>query len=261
MKKTSHSRATFRGKVIVILGGVGLLGKAFSEDCARAGARVVIADIDEKRGRSLVRSINEKKYMRSAIFMHVDIGKDTSLRRLVTNIHKHFKHIDGLVHAAYPRTKNYGKGVETAAPRDILKNIELQLGGPLISTRAFLPLLKRGGSIVFLSSIYGVVAPRFEIYRGTSMTVPAEYAAAKGGIIALSRYFAAYLKKRGIRVNVVSPGGIAAGQSAAFVRAYTKYGRLLSPEDISKVVLPLLSSSSKKTGENIIVDDGWTTRV
>ena len=95
------------------------------------------------------------------------------------------------------------------------------------------------------------------------MSMPAEYAAAKGGIIALTKYFAALLGQSSVRVNAISPGGINDNQPQSFVDAYSKnvlLGRgLLSPKDISGAAAFLVSdASAKMTGQNLIIDAGWT---
>lgn len=243
-------------KVIVILGGAGLLGGEFARATREAGATVVIADINTKKGSALAKEIG-------GVFIHTNIADEASLKRLVSSLGGTYAKVDGLVHAAYPKTKTYGMPLETATASDIFENINLQLGGPLLATRSFMPLLKRNASVVFLSSIYGVAAPRLEIYRGLKMGVPAEYAAVKGGIISLTRYFAAVLGKRGARVNAISPGGIFANQPKAFLNAYSRKlllgKKLLSPSDISGAVVFLLSdASSQMTGQNMIIDGGWT---
>ncbi len=121
------------------------------------------------------------------------------------------------------------------------------------------------GSIVNISSIYGVVGPDFSIYEGTDMTMPAFYAFDKGGMIAFTRYLACRLAKHGIRVNCISPGGLRdPSQPLAFVRAYESrvpLGRLAGPEDIKGAVVFLASdASSYVTGTNLLVDGGWTAR-
>ena len=240
---------------VVILGGAGLLGRAFSKACVAAGAQVIIVDTS-LAGRTYAEAIG-------ADFLRADITSEKSLATLTTAITRHYKKIDGLVHAAYPKTKRYGAPIKKAATRDMLKNIEMQLGSPLLATQAFMPLLSKNASVIFLASIYGVAAPRFEIYKGTAMTMPVEYAAAKGGIIALVRYFASLLGSRGIRVNAISPGGILDKQPKSFIHAYSKKTLippgLLAPEDIAGAVLFLLSDASRKmTGQNLVVDGGWT---
>jgi NAD(P)-dependent dehydrogenase (short-subunit alcohol dehydrogenase family) len=113
-----------------------------------------------------------------------------------------------------------------------------------------------------MASIYGVVAPRFDIYAGTSMTMPVEYAVIKAGILHLTRYLAQYYKPQAIRVNALSPGGVFADQPADFVKKYNSHtagGRMLNVDDLTGSLVYLLSSASAHvTGQNLIVDDGWT---
>jgi NAD(P)-dependent dehydrogenase (short-subunit alcohol dehydrogenase family) len=121
---------------------------------------------------------------------------------------------------------------------------------------------KKSGSIVNISSIYGVVGPDFTIYDGTEMTMPAAYSAIKGGVINFSKYLASYYGKNNIRVNCVSPGGIFDHQPTEFIRNYESkvpMKRMGKPDDISPAVSFLLSDeSSYITGQNIIIDGGWT---
>ena len=121
---------------------------------------------------------------------------------------------------------------------------------------------KGGGPIVNIASIYGMIAPRYWIYKNTDMTMPAEYAAVKGGIISLSRCLAAKYAKDNVRINTISPGGIWDNQSESFVKEYCKLtpmGRMANPQDIAGAVIFLISDmSSYITGVNIPVDGGFT---
>ena len=121
---------------------------------------------------------------------------------------------------------------------------------------------QKSGSIVNIASIYGSVGPDFTIYLGTNMTMPAGYAAIKGGLINLTRYMASYFGPDKIRINSVSPGGIFDNQNINFVENYEKkvpLRRMGTPQDIAPSVSFLLSDESKYiTGQDLIVDGGWT---
>ncbi len=119
------------------------------------------------------------------------------------------------------------------------------------------------GNIINIASIYGFAAPNFEIYEGTDMTVPVEYAAIKGAVINLTRYLASYLARYNIRVNCISPGGVFDKQEESFVRKYSEKvlldKRMASPDDLVGILVFLLSDKSKYiTGQNIVVDGGWS---
>jgi len=118
------------------------------------------------------------------------------------------------------------------------------------------------GNIINISSIYGVVAPKFEIYDKTTMTMPVEYAAIKSGLIHLTKYMAKYFKGLNIRVNTISVGGIFDQQPAPFLEAYKSCclnKGMLDKSDIKGTLIYLLSDmSAYVNGQNIIVDDGFT---
>ena len=113
-----------------------------------------------------------------------------------------------------------------------------------------------------MSSIYGFVAPKFEIYDETEMTMPVEYAAIKAAILNLTKYFASYYKGSSIRFNSLSPGGVLDAQPQSFVTAYNEncFSKgMLDPIDIANTLLFLISEkSSFINGQNIIVDDGFS---
>ena len=121
---------------------------------------------------------------------------------------------------------------------------------------------KQAGSIVNIASIYGIVGPDFSVYENTEMTMPAAYAAIKGGLINFTRYLASYAGKHKVRINCVSPGGIFDNQPASFVNSYEKkvpFGRMGTPADVAPAVAFLLSDESEYiTGHNLVIDGGWT---
>jgi NAD(P)-dependent dehydrogenase (short-subunit alcohol dehydrogenase family) len=122
---------------------------------------------------------------------------------------------------------------------------------------------RKRGSIINIASVYGVVAPDFDIYKGTKMTSPAAYSAIKGGIVSYSKYLASYYKNKGIRINVVCPGGAYNNQSGRFVKRYsakTLLGRMAYPYEIGWPVVFLASeAASYITGATLMVDGGLTT--
>ena len=122
---------------------------------------------------------------------------------------------------------------------------------------------QKRGVIVNLASIYGFMAPRFELYENAGFTSPVEYSAIKGALLSLTKYLASYLGKHDIRVNAISPGGVHDHQAESFVTQYSDKtiigNRMAEPDDIAGALVFLLSDSSRYvTGQNIVVDGGWS---
>jgi len=252
-------------KIVIITGGGGLLGKAFSKACAEAGYSVLIADIDDESSLKSASEIRRATDNQKVGFFHCDITNTIDVRDMIGYCKEEFGSISALVNNAYPRNKNYGKKLEEVTYLDFCENICLHLGGYFNITKgvALEMMAQKSGNIINMASIYGHAAPRFRIYNGTSMTMPVEYAAIKGGIINLTRYLASYLGKYNIRVNAISPGGIEDSQPASFIKEYSTDvllgGRMAHSDDVTGVLLFLLSEQSRYiTGQNIIVDGGWT---
>ncbi len=252
-----------RDKIVVITGGAGLLGHFFCAEVARQGGLAIVADRDQSAAERVANSINEN-YPGHAEPAILDITNIDSVQTLLQQLELRYSHIDALVNNAYPRNANYGRKLEDVSYLDFCDNLGMHLGGYFLMAQQFaLFFRKQGdGNIVNLASIYGVVAPRFEIYSGTHMTMPVEYAAIKSGIISLTKYFAQYFKADGIRVNTLSPGGILDNQPGSFIARYNamagKKG-MLNPADILGALVFLLSDASQfMTGQNLIVDDGFT---
>jgi NAD(P)-dependent dehydrogenase (short-subunit alcohol dehydrogenase family) len=181
--------------------------------------------------------------------------------KLVVEQHRR---IDGLVNNAYPRTDDWGSSFEDMSIESLQKNVNWQLNSYLNFCREVIPAMKseKEGSIINMASIYGVVGNDFTIYEGTGMEPPVAYSAIKGGLINATRFLASKYGKEGLRFNCVSPGGIFDHQPESFVKAYEKkvpMKRMGNPDDIAPVVSFLLSEEAKYiTGQNLIVDGGWT---
>ena len=118
------------------------------------------------------------------------------------------------------------------------------------------------GQLIHISSIQGVSSPKFEHYEKTNMCSPIEYSAIKSGIISIVKYLAKYYKKKNIRINCISPGGILDDQPKLFLDKYNSVCNskgMLEEQDLNGILSFLISDSAKFiTGQNIIVDDGWS---
>lgn len=238
-------------KVIVVTGGSGLIGSAILKYLIQEGAIAINAEINAEN------DLSNREFS-------CDITKDESVQQLIENVLMKYDRIDGWVNNAYPRTSDWGNRFEEIPAESWKINVDYQLNSLFMCCQQVLKVMKqqRAGSIVNISSIYGVVGPDFTVYEGTEITMPAAYSAIKGGIINFSRYLAAYFGPYGIRVNCVSPGGIFNDQDPRFVKQYeakVPLKRMGLPSDISPAVGFLLSDeASYITGHNMMVDGGWT---
>ena len=226
---------------------------------------MIVIDIDEKRGNELIDGIKMETKNQNIMFQKCDITNAIEIQHLIDLVSDKFGRIDALVNNAYPRNKNYGKIFEEVEFADFCENVNLHVGGYFLITQqvAKAMIKQKHGNIINMASIYGFAAPRFEIYAGTKMTVPVEYAVVKGAIINLTKYLASYLGRYNIRVNSISPGGIYDNQPDEFTKAYSEKvvlgNRMANVNDLVDVLVFLLSDGSTYiTGQNMIVDGGWS---
>ena len=240
-----------KDKIIIITGGNGLLGKAILKRLKSEGAFCINFEINHETNDDLSQ-------------VYCDITNTNSKDAGLEMVLKKYKKIDGLVNNAYPRTKDWGTKFEDIVYDSWKQNIDWQLNSYFyISQKVATQMsVQKEGSIINMASIYGVVGADFTVYEGTTMTMPAAYSAIKGALINFTRYVASYFGPQQVRVNAVSPGGIFDNQNEVFVNNYCKkvpMRRLGTPEDIAPIVAFLLSDDAKYiTGQNIIVDGGWT---
>lgn len=251
-------------KVVVITGGAGLIGQEFVKAVVENNGVAIIADINKEIGESVKNTLSEQLQTTSIDFVQLDITSKASLQECLEKVHSDYGRIDALINNAYPRNKNYGRHFFDVEYDDFSQNISLNLGGYFLTSQQFALYFKKQGygNIVNISSIYGVVAPKFEIYDNTSMTTPVEYAAIKAGLIHLTKYMAKYFKGMAIRVNTLSPGGIFDHQPEIFLESYKKQclsKGMLDTSDLKGTLVYLLSDMSQYlNGQNIIIDDGFS---
>ena len=249
-----------KDKIVIVTGGAGLLGKEFCQAIASNGAIAIMAE----REFSVAKKAVEALGMERIIPAQIDITDINSIQELISTISEKFGKIDALINSAYPRNKNYGNDFFEVTYNDFCENVGMNLGGYFLTSQQFAKFFyEQGyGNIINLASIYGVVAPRFEIYNNTKMTNPVEYAAIKSGLIHITKYMAKYFKGKNIRVNTITLGGIEDKQPEPFLKAYKEFclnKGMLNAKDISGSVLYLLSDLSEfVNGQNIVVDDGFT---
>jgi len=273
------------GRVAVVTGGAGLLGAEFCRTLARAGAAVVIADLNESVAGTLADAIYQEG--QRALAVKVDVTSPESVRQMVEVTVEAFGRLDILVNCAALDPKfdpehrgkgDKGEGIGVSSPNSLaFEDYPLDLWEQALAvnlTGAFLccqaaarPMLAQGnGVMVNLSSIYGLAAPDQRMYQRPGQAPqykPAYYTVTKAGILGLTQYLAAYYAGKNIRVNALSPGGVYNGHDDEFVTAYSAravLGRMAEKDEMNGALLFLVSDASKyMTGANLVVDGGWTT--
>lgn len=249
-------------KTLIVVGAAGRLGKAIVGAALDCGANIVAVD----QGEQVLQNLKAERGDNKRFFaVEGDITRAASIHRVIEAAVEQFGSLDGAVNTAYPRNENYGRSFFDVTYEDFCENLSLHLGGYFLFMQQCAKYVLETQvkfSLVNMSSIYGSMAPRFDVYAGTSMTMPVEYAAIKSALQHLETYVSAYTKGSKFRVNSVSPGGILAGQDHAFLDRYNSYCRekgMLDPKDITGTVLFLLSDASEYIcGQNLIVDDGFS---
>jgi NAD(P)-dependent dehydrogenase (short-subunit alcohol dehydrogenase family) len=256
------------GKVCVVTGALGLIGRDFCRALAEAGGSVVVTDLDH--GACVDRAAQLGAFGHGA-----DITKAESLIALRDAVLKQFGRIDVLVNNAAINDKFESP---TAAARESMmehyplelwqRSLEANVTGTFLACQVLGGVMaeRRAGSIVNIASTYGVVAPDQKLYTRPDGTQPfyksPAYPTTKAAVLGFTRYLAAYWGPAGVRVNALSPGGVEAGQDAYFVANYnarTPLGRMASPKDYAGAIVFLASdASSYMTGANLVVDGGWT---
>ena len=247
-------------QTVLISGGCGRIGSTFARAIVENGGNVIIGDINDNNGKKLVFELGDK----ASLFLKSDLVNPENIDSIIRKGVNKFGRIDAAIHCAYPTTDQWGSSFEDLQPENLSKDLFNQLGGAILFSQRIINFFRRQGygNLLHISSIQGISAPKFEHYIGTSMISPIEYSAIKAGIISITRYLSKYCKRENIRVNCISPGGIFDNQPDSFVKNYNESCQnkgMLDAEDLIGTLLFLLSKQSEFiTGQNIIVDDGWS---
>ena len=248
-------------EVVLITGGCGRIGSALAEQLLLKGYRVLIGDVNKNNLIKLNKKLNSSNL---EIFVG-DLTLKKNIDKFISFGLKKFKKIDTLIHCSYPKSKKWGVSFEKIKESSLKEDLYNQLGATIILCQTIIKyfLRKKGGSLILFSSIQGIQSPKFDHYHNLNMNSPIEYSAIKSGIISVSKYLAKYYKNKNIRINTISPGGIKdASQPKLFVKRYKESCNskgLLDGSDLSGLVLFLLSHQSKYiTGQNLVIDDGWS---
>lgn len=269
---TLASSFDLTGRVAVVTGGAGLLGRQFCLTLAQAGAAVLVADLSPEAAEKVTSELANLK--QKGIAQRTDVGDANSVEAMVAAAIKNFGNIDILVNSAAldPKFDKGGAGKHSSAfeeyPLSAWQDaLRVNLTGAFLCSQAAVkPMLKQGsGVIINICSTYGLVGPDQRIYQKQGQPAqykPVDYTVTKAGILGLTKYLATYYGDKNIRVNALSPGGVFNNHESEFVQAYssrTVLGRMARPDEMNGALLFLASdASSYMTGANLIVDGGWT---
>ncbi len=264
--QTVKNLSSLKNRVVLITGGAGYLGSAMAEALAEQGAGIVIVDNNEAQIQKVVESL-ERDYGVETLALSVDLGNEEAVRSIPEQIAKRFKGLDVLINcAALVGTSSLpGWAVPFLEQSSDTwrKALEINLTAVFELTQACSPsLIASGhGSIINITSIYSMVGPYMGLYEGSALGNPAAYSVSKGGLLQYTRWLATVLAPT-VRVNAITMGGVFRAHTEPFLSRYierTPLKRMATEEDIKGAVVYLASDLSQYvTGQNIVVDGGWT---
>jgi NAD(P)-dependent dehydrogenase (short-subunit alcohol dehydrogenase family) len=255
-----------KGRVAVITGGAGHLGRVMANTLAEAGADIAIVDIKQEYINPVLSELREKWGCR-AVGIAVDLEDSDAAAKIPAKIVERLGRLDILINnAAFVGTSGltgWNEPFERQSVETWKRALTVNLTAIFALTQAAAPFLREfgHGSIINVASIYGIVGPDFRLYDGLNMSNPAAYAASKGGVVQFTRWSSTVLAPE-IRVNAITPGGIFRNQDPKFVGRYesrTPLKRMAHEEDFIGATIFLASDLSKYvTGQNIVVDGGFS---
>lgn len=259
-----------KGKVAIVTGALGLLGRQHCYALAESGANVVVGDLDQKKCQQFAETLATE-----SIGIGIDVTEVKSIKRLLQIVLDKFGRVGVLVNnaAINDMVENPVLAAELSKFENYpleswKKSLEVNITGVFLCSQVIgTKMAEQGnGSIINIASTYGIVAPDQSIYQEENgkqklFKSPA-YPTTKGAVIAFTRFLASYWGHAGVRVNTLSPGGVLNGQDEFFVANYSKktpMGRMAKPTDYKGAIIFLASDASNyMTGANLVVDGGWT---
>jgi NAD(P)-dependent dehydrogenase (short-subunit alcohol dehydrogenase family) len=259
------TQITLSSSVVVVTGSSGQLGTAYAQWLVKAGARVIGIDNQPARVR-----LDERSYLHAV----ADLRMRDQLEEVLDQCESMWGTPTGLINNAAidapPGSSGENVGLFEEYPIDVFRDVlDVNIIGSVVPCQVFGGAMARSGrgTIVNVSSIYGLVAPDQRIYEyqrqtGKTFFKPAAYAVSKSAILNLTRYLSTYWADRGVRVNTLIPAGVWNDQPSEFMDAYVPkvpLGRMARPSDFFGALEFLLTDKSAYvTGTNVVVDGGYT---
>ena len=264
-----------KDRVAIVTGGAGLLGAEFCKTLAEAGASVAVVDLNIDAAKKVADVLSKDGY--NVKGFGVDITQPDSVKGFVASLLSDFGRLDILVNSAALDPKfdpdAASKGIAPGNFEDYPLEqwnaaLNVNLTGMFLITQACVkPMIEHGkkGSIINICSTYGLNGPDQRIYIKDGKRVaykPVYYTVTKGGVLGFTKYLSAYYANTEIRVNALTPGGVFNNHEEYFVKNYsakTILGRMARKDEMNGALLFLASdASSYMTGNNVVVDGGWT---
>jgi NAD(P)-dependent dehydrogenase (short-subunit alcohol dehydrogenase family) len=275
MVSQDHQQGFYRklfdlsGRVAVVTGGVGILGRRFCAGLADFGAKVAVVDRDQRTVEDFAEFLTDT-YGVQCMGIEADVSREDDVLALTAQVEQNMGPVDILHNNAATKGKDLNRFFDSVSDFEIdtwKAVMAVNIDGAFLVAREIGTRMaeRRRGSIIQTASIYGIMGPDQRIYEGSeymgrAINTPAVYSASKAAIIGLTKYLATYWGHYGVRVNSLTPGGVSSGQNEIFEKRYSAripMSRMAKSDEIVGALIYLASdASSYVTGQNIVIDGG-----